>query len=101
MAKHTPGPWIADGRGIWHEAGMMLICQCSDDHDEFEANRSLIAAAPDMAKRIEELEEINRDLRAACKKAHQVLDIIGGERKHTSEAFEMLKAAIAKAEGGV
>lgn len=83
MSSHTPGPWRAEKgcrRGLAYVmSGDVAICRCYEG-DDLMANAGLIAAAP--------------DLLAACKQA--VLDV---EERGASSLMQMLKAAIAKAEG--
>ena len=103
MSKHTPGPWDTDVQE--HDEPYMNITIrakhrrkiCSIDIDdapvqdynaEQRANARLIAAAPDMFEAIEET------LQSAIKnRMHDSIEI-------TSDAVEMLRAAIAKAKGG-
>lgn len=99
--KHTPGPWVApkeQGNLIlpkrnWEDqqigaiANGMQILVYPCDTMETEANARLIAAAPDLLE--------------ACKWAHQFLvsrkDIppVG----EAAQIFDLIAAAIAKAEG--
>lgn len=49
MIKHTPGPWIIDGRVIRTEFGgqvCMLSNMASANKKEWEANSRLISASP-------------------------------------------------------
>lgn len=57
-SKHTPGPWSPDQcerilKSVW------------PNNTNNKANAAIIAAAPDMAARIKELEEINAGMLAA------------------------------------
>lgn len=59
MAQHTKSPWV-NGTGIYAGAihnETSVICRLDLDKtfEELEANRSLIAAAPDLLKALEEL----------------------------------------------
>ena len=85
MTKHTPGPWIAD----LYEDGCFVVRPHGKEgpliaergvwfDDESHANARLIAAAPDLLE--------------ACL---ATLDAEAGDLT----AYEMVKAAIAKAEG--
>lgn len=92
--KHTPGPWEVYGgtrAGIDKEDGSFSIVVAGYDDDECgiyghtdaeaAANARLIAAAP--------------DLLAACRAA------LEGQSIPPFEKYEMIRAAIAKATGGV
>lgn len=102
MSGHTKGPWKArvnpDGGRLSVEGadGTAVVagCGCCDspwtDKAHAEANARLIAAAP--------------DLLAACKALLQFEDAeigeSGGELEDSMRAVAMIRAAIAKAEGG-
>jgi hypothetical protein len=86
--KHTPGPWRPNEKydHFWVSAGkgkkrVEIATACTDDvgHETAAVNAMLIAAAPDLLK--------------ACKEV--VDDPMISDYKN-----EMLRAAIAKAEGG-
>ncbi len=73
MAEHTPGPWKVTGRKVWHQfvryhvrdARDRLLAEMSwhESSDErfpkgaaaAEANADLIAAAPDILAKLEEI----------------------------------------------
>ena len=63
MTAHTPGPWFAEDRRIWHFNGMACIAQVFDGvsadstTDDHEANARLISAAPDLLVALEALLE--------------------------------------------
>lgn len=96
---HTPGPWIAERNhdGDWvisqpGNDGQVVCCLRGCDGPEWEANARLIAAAP--------------DLLAACNSA--LAGFAGVEAGMGAPGMladcasvTQLKAAIAKAEGGV
>ncbi len=54
MSKHTPGPWLAQGRYIGVKGHMSYIGECGDQNGNWTnepmavANARLIAAAPDL-----------------------------------------------------
>lgn len=93
--KHTPGPWE------W--SGLQLLGDCSDDScspvliaqgdpfDPSDADKALIAAAPEMYE--------------ALKMAHSALDRLMGDtdwpdpNAYEVQAAQMARAAILKAEG--
>jgi hypothetical protein len=55
MNKHSPGPWMPDGRYIQAKNGAVAETTDQFDDDENTANALLIAAAPDLlygAKRV-------------------------------------------------
>ena len=70
MSKHTPGPWLRDGRtvyalqhGGWRKGEELLVNRffthiqrvpdCTDE--EAEANARLIAAAPELLEALKDL----------------------------------------------
>ncbi len=111
MAKHTPGPWVFDGSGIHKEAVTMVefgleihvqriaAIYVADDFEftsseaeerfqaEAEANAHLIAAAP--------------DLLAACESVIARISDPSVDREKDDESLRLLRAAIARAKGGV
>lgn len=90
MKAHTPGPWRVDADRCEVQIGEH--CRAYQRHDggiwidELEANARLIAAAPDMLAAL-----------------HKALCLIGLRDEWTfagrHEATEVIRAAIAKAEG--
>lgn len=106
--KWTPGPWrlhlvddttIIDANGRFVAAAMSLGNVAEDDYnnpDEWpilEANARLIAAAPEMADAIRFAIESGMVPVSSAKE--------GGASKHSAivKAADMLRAALAKAEG--
>lgn len=81
---HTPGPWEVDGRGVVRAVGYRLILAKIQDNADRDGNSLLIAASP--------------DLLAACKAFNDAINF--GNRGATFEAQVLVRAAIAKAEGG-
>ena len=87
-SKHTQGPWEAyDGGGTWQVCqpieGTMRICTVTNSEND-AANAQIIAAAPELLE--------------ACKMALPRLSVMeAGDAKLT---VKIIKAAIAKAEGG-
>ena len=87
--KHTPGPWHVIEGDEWTsdiatntpEQGIWTVASANKRRDEFEANKRLIAAAP--------------ELLAACEKA---LDEIGDDSPLYPITMQ-LAAAITKATG--
>jgi len=59
--KHTPGPWIVDGKVIRTQYGGQ-VCMFSgmirQTRDDIEANAKLISAAPDLLKSLNEMVEM-------------------------------------------
>ncbi len=101
LAKHTPGPWkvsttykdFAAGRAAivpWSDQGRTLAevrpIKCYPA-SEVAANARLIAAAP--------------DLLAACKRMVRASENHGSRKQMMNAAMIELRAAIARAEGGV
>jgi hypothetical protein len=89
--RHTPGPWAvstSDGEAYW-------VCSSAEGKNEFgdmactkeemKANASLIAAAPDMLKALEE--------------ALTDSSFEDGHAKLTMDTLDLIRAAIAKARG--
>ena len=107
--KHTPGPWRVDDNYVLclYDGRPNNICRMLGRGDETEANARLIAAAPDMAERIERLEAVNADLLEACKRTRQgYMNLIEvgalphkGWDEQTREYIAELDELIAKAEG--
>lgn len=94
MSKHTPGPWITDGKFAW--AGNQMVAHASrfgDNPDEQQcANACLIAAAPDL---LTALEYLLPELQCRCNVAFT------SRGKHEPNTLchhtDDVKAAIAKA----
>jgi len=90
MSKHTPGPWVAQGRYIGVKGHMSYIGECGDQNGNWTnepmavANARLIAAAPDLLEALKSL--IDMDI--AYKRGPVVED-----------AVTKARAAIAKAQG--
>ena len=96
--KHTPGPWYAGlydtspnflrvGKhmAVGREGDDMLIAVCgTPGFATSEADARLIAAAP--------------DLLAACKAMLELTETDHGDSEETDAAFDLARAAIAKAE---
>lgn len=98
-ARHTPGPWNAQGfrvreahrdfsHGIWKEGVRLALVNCRPlrNRSEEEANARLIAAAPDLLAA----------LRLACLVMAKGNGLSYQDRR---EAHEACINAIAKAEG--
>ena len=82
-AKHTPGPWVADGYDVWQNTTANRTYMkkvCTTIHTT--ADSALIAAAPEMLEALVELQALLSD-----------------DPKNGHELF-LIKAAIAKAKGG-
>ena len=86
-AKHTPGPWLADGASVYEERDdFSVICNFwSSSLPEWEANARLIAASPCL------LEALERCL--------NFIENTESEMGDTLECGEQARAAIAKAKG--
>ena len=93
-AKHTPGPWLADGASVYEERDdFSVICNFwSSSLPEWEANARLTAAAPDLLEALEEL----ADMLSQC--TFQTMRI-KGQYVDREEAVYRARAAIAKAKG--
>ncbi len=99
--KHTPGPWITDGRWVARSFSpnqpFIADCHVSQDHREggvenTKANAQLIAASPDLLE--------------ACKAAHQMFCdavFIWGkdDDKKVGHMTKAIALAIKKAEGAM
>ena len=85
-AKHTPGPWIADGSMVVETANGDCIARIDEfaPDDVVEANARLIAAAPELLDAIH----------AALEWAAPMKDVPKSIRP---EWFDKARAAIAKA----
>lgn len=92
MAKHTPGPWAADGLDVKNGCGHMATTpeRIGPDGEKIgEANARLIAAAP--------------DLLAACQAALPILTAYIPPENfdgHAAKALAAVTAAVSKATGG-
>lgn len=77
-AKHTPGKWVVDDDGFisaghGEEYATIADCDCSDlDIDEREANKTLIAQAPDLLAENDKLKALNAELVGALRGLHSV-----------------------------
>ncbi len=95
-AKHTPGPWTADGLQI-RDADTSLVATCAVENilnnDEETANAALIAAAPEMYEALNTCAE----MLSVC--AQVLADYPAGEGFDFDKAIRQACAAIAKAEG--
>ena len=103
--EHTPGPWIADYRGVYTAKGTtdteygVMVVECPRmagryGVQEAVANAALIAAAPDMLELLEQLEWAGCDYlgNPICPKCEQ--------RKTAGHYTDCdLAAAIKKAKG--
>lgn len=93
MPDHTPGPWrhertLGGGYEVWPGCGLAPVAKAYRRH-EVEANARLIAAAP--------------TLYLACKAALDRLDYLQqlwGAEGVTTGLADMLRSAVARAEGG-
>lgn len=92
MSKHTPGPWLRDGRFVYalNEHGINAMSLSLppgighyDDKETQEANARLIAAAPELLEALQHLLEFADQTGRGC-----------------SSQEEAARAAIAKATGG-
>ena len=85
MDKHTPGPWHWDNDDLFHGDDKVLDfgCGCCTDKDPTDADKSLIAAAPDLLEALELMVDTYDD---------------GG---WPSSTLVIARAAIAKAKGEV
>ena len=105
MAKHTPGPWVADteSRVDHHVKALKTgrrICAMygfapRDDAAaaESEANARLIAAAPEQHAICDELERLSRVIESAIKQAEPY------HLERVQRLLDLNRAALAKAEG--
>lgn len=88
--KHTPGPWMVEGRTVYalNEDGYnrfsALVQDAHTPGDELEANAQLIAAAPEL---LEALEQFVAWVDAPCESAF------------SDSQLASARAAIAKATG--
>lgn len=67
--KGTPGPWTADGHGVYsNDATGSIVAACGEfrfttrTQDEAEANAQAIAAVPEMIAALQECREILSDM---------------------------------------
>ena len=105
MSKHTPGPWVVYGNGIFPKGKSSNIATASImnfelNHDgtqkpckEMEANANLIAAAPDLLAALNRLVDLH-----LCEQEGVGAGMPTAEDWY--EAVEAAEAAIEKAEGG-
>ncbi|MFN7882944.1 MAG: hypothetical protein ACK5PF_08010 [bacterium] len=85
--KHTPGPWSAQTNGaqwVVHAGRKQRVASVHTGLVGQEANARLIAAAPDLLA-------AGRLLLRACDE---------GDADMAMDGYDLLRAAIAKAEGG-
>jgi hypothetical protein len=114
-AAHTPGPWRLDDKG----AGRRIVkgdeperSVCIIESWTKEADARLIAAAPEMQTRIQELETERADAMAALERSEAERDEAREQRAEMLEALkrvwrnssdpdaiEAVRLAIARAEG--
>lgn len=93
-AKHTPGPWVANGRYIGTPNHKSFIAECKDQNGNWTnepmavANARLIAAAPEL---LEALQAIERH--------HVEQNRLKGRDEGKSKTLTIARAAIAKATG--
>lgn len=86
--KHTPGPWMVEGRTVYalnddgYNRFSALVQDAHTPGDELEANAQLIAAAPELLEALEAL-------------TANYADVEQGGSKNVDKA----RAAIAKATG--
>ncbi|MHC3750731.1 hypothetical protein ACYKDZ_17825 [Stutzerimonas stutzeri] len=98
MTKHTPGPWLVEGRTVYalnddgYNRFSALVQDAHTPGDELEANARLIAAAPDL------LEAAELALEVAEGWIHDQLDGTGIAGEALGK-LDSVRAAIAKARG--
>ena len=92
--KHTPGPWVVKSArsGFYVESQFDVIVESLDEYGRYgaiddEANARLIAAAPELLEAL------------SCLTAVVGLTPIKGNLDALQEAYDMARAAIAKAKG--
>ncbi len=101
--EHTPGPWKivetlgdqeiqpVDDKSVFVEFGALIVCKCGpQEHPENKANARLIAAAPDYHKGAE-LTMLSASPLFADDLSRGVVI--------SEEAYDVLRAALAKARG--
>lgn len=98
MSKHTPGPWVVGdysdfGQYIWDPKVQRIVAETyPDEHQDFEANACLIAAAPELleiAKLI--LKEWNAPTDGVARG-----ELIGRLSQYAIEARKVIKKAEGK-----
>lgn len=91
MSEHTPAPWEWKDGHLYHEGERVLDfgCGCCTWGDPTDADKNLIAAAPDLLVALEYCRQ-----KIAYMTTH-------GEWYSPGKAIEMADAAIAKARGEV
>lgn len=106
MTKHTPGPWsVGHDQRDWPRvyAGNCEIVRALSEHgtrripkEERDANRHLIAAAPDM---LDALHDTARGIAELFTEKGQARRYAAAQALHVKRIRGILAAAIAKAEG--
>ena len=87
--KHTPGPWIVTEGDEWtsdvhtedESNGKRTVASCNTHRDEVDANKRLIAAAPELLEALQQCE------------------LIMGHGGGMQDTVDRARAAIAKATG--
>lgn len=100
MTKHTPAPWhiVTDGISHWIEIEPNKIALIKAN----EADRNLIAAAPDVLAALKALRE---EYKHTVERAVQIMHEHGHQSEPASHMIQVMEritgasAAIAKAEG--
>ena len=92
--KHTKGPWIVghhsqNGQYILDKDGEEIVAETyPDDHQDFEANATLISACPEMLEALEKFQNCfpngtgaysQTEMQDALKFAHSVIKKARGE----------------------
>ena len=104
-AKHTPGPWIAEGKSVVSENGEMEASittgKWQENNEESRANARLIAAAPTLLMQLKNLVEVCPE----CGGKGYFLAPLGPPANDFAEPepcawCQAARAAIAQAEGG-
>ena len=94
MNKHTPGPWMVLGKGVYTDylPSHQIVYQFhqSATDEEAEANARLIAAAPDLL-------EAAKDVLADHKERVSTPNCGPQDQPNRTECMDALRAAIAKA----
>lgn len=91
MSNHTPGPWKVDGTYIYEVEQDKIIAEVETYNDNelpYEANARLMAAAPKMKQKLDEMTELLRII-WAC-----VPEEIAGTCTRQIADWEVLKAKI-------
>ena len=109
MSKHTPGPWMQVGWGIYPEdtGNTIKVCEMNSKIDspynEIVANADLVARSPELLEENDRLKELNKEMMEALESVIEAMEWREGKTKKLPNDNWLfnVKEAIKKANGEI